>query len=159
MKYSFEFFGGMAILLLMAFTLAQIIEPTSLSNSVSVYEEMTENNIETTTELPVACTKDAMTCSDGSSVGRVAPDCVFASCPITEIIPPPTGVVLCPEKVRADRMCLAVYQPVCGSFRGQCSDIGCSIEQKTFGNGCNACSQKDVISYTEGECGIESSTI
>jgi len=30
---------------------------------------------------PVACTKEAKLCPDGSAVGRVAPDCEFAPCP------------------------------------------------------------------------------
>ncbi len=30
---------------------------------------------------PVACTMDAKICSDGSAVGRIAPDCEFAPCP------------------------------------------------------------------------------
>lgn len=30
---------------------------------------------------PVACTTDAKVCSDGSTVGRVGPDCEFAACP------------------------------------------------------------------------------
>lgn len=38
-------------------------------------------------EEPVACTMDAMMCPDGSYVGRVAPDCNFAMCPV------PAGVV------------------------------------------------------------------
>ena len=29
----------------------------------------------------VICTMDALVCSDGSSVGRVAPDCEFSPCP------------------------------------------------------------------------------
>ncbi|MFH1462162.1 MAG: hypothetical protein ABIG08_00455 [bacterium] len=32
-------------------------------------------------EEPVACTMDAKLCSDGSYVGRVAPNCEFAPCP------------------------------------------------------------------------------
>jgi len=32
----------------------------------------------------VVCTMDAKECSDGSFVGRVAPDCEFASCPNEE---------------------------------------------------------------------------
>ncbi len=32
-------------------------------------------------EEPMPCTQDALVCSDGSTVGRVAPDCAFASCP------------------------------------------------------------------------------
>ena len=33
------------------------------------------------TEKPVACTEEAKICSDGSSVGRIPPDCEFAECP------------------------------------------------------------------------------
>ena len=32
----------------------------------------------------VACTKDAKLCSDGSSVGRVGPNCEFAPCPAVD---------------------------------------------------------------------------
>lgn len=32
---------------------------------------------------PIACTADAMMCPDGSYVGRVAPDCKFAMCPVS----------------------------------------------------------------------------
>lgn len=31
--------------------------------------------------LPVACTMDAKMCPDGTSVGRVGPNCEFAPCP------------------------------------------------------------------------------
>ncbi len=37
---------------------------------------------------PISCTADAMLCPDGSSVGRVGPDCRFAPCP--DIVPPTT---------------------------------------------------------------------
>lgn len=36
------------------------------------------------TEEPVACTMDARVCPDGSSVGRVPPNCEFEECPIVE---------------------------------------------------------------------------
>ncbi len=42
------------------------------------YAEEVAGNVATN---PVACTMDAKTCSDGSSVSRVAPDCKFALCP------------------------------------------------------------------------------
>lgn len=32
-------------------------------------------------EEPVFCTMDAKVCPDGSSVGRIAPNCEFAPCP------------------------------------------------------------------------------
>jgi len=38
------------------------------------------------TEEPVACTMDAKVCPDGSYVGRVAPDCNFAECPVAEFL-------------------------------------------------------------------------
>jgi murein DD-endopeptidase MepM/ murein hydrolase activator NlpD len=43
-------------------------------------------NIDTnpTTTEPVACTKEARICPDGSAVGRVGPNCEFAPCPIIE---------------------------------------------------------------------------
>ena len=34
------------------------------------------------TQIPVACTMDAKQCPDGSYVGRVAPLCNFAACPV-----------------------------------------------------------------------------
>lgn len=34
----------------------------------------------------IACTMDAKLCSDGSFVGRIAPDCNFASCPKEDLI-------------------------------------------------------------------------
>lgn len=37
-------------------------------------------------EEPVACTMEAKLCSDGSYVGRVAPDCDFALCPKEDLI-------------------------------------------------------------------------
>jgi nitrosocyanin len=37
---------------------------------------------------PVACTLDAKVCPDGSSVGRVAPDCEFAACPTASTAQP-----------------------------------------------------------------------
>jgi len=35
----------------------------------------------TPTATPTACTQEAMICPDGSSVGRVGPNCEFAPCP------------------------------------------------------------------------------
>jgi hypothetical protein len=46
-----------------------------------------------TQNIPVACTADAKLCPDGSSVGRVAPDCEFAPCP---------DGCACPEGYRKD---------------------------------------------------------
>lgn len=37
-------------------------------------------------EEKIACTEEAKLCSDGSSVGRMAPDCNFAPCPKENLI-------------------------------------------------------------------------
>ena len=34
-----------------------------------------------------ACTMEAKICSDGTSVGRTAPNCEFANCPVENIVP------------------------------------------------------------------------
>ena len=49
---------------------------------------------------------------------------------------------LCPEE--RPEMCTMDYNPVCG----QLSDGSF----KTYSNGCNACSDPKVISYSQGEC-------
>jgi hypothetical protein len=35
--------------------------------------------------MDIACTMDAMICPDGSAVGRIAPDCRFAECPVMPV--------------------------------------------------------------------------
>jgi len=40
-----------------------------------------QKSLGTAENEPVACTMDAKICPDGTSVGRVAPDCEFAPCP------------------------------------------------------------------------------
>ena len=51
---------------------------------VEVPEQPAAPAEEPAVEEPVACTMDAKVCPDGSSVGRVAPDCEFAACPEVE---------------------------------------------------------------------------
>lgn len=72
--------------------LAALIIPISVS-ALSVDEiraqiqtlmqqiEQLQGQIKTLTTTPVACTMDAKICPDGSSVGRVGPNCEFAACP------------------------------------------------------------------------------
>lgn len=43
----------------------------------------TTKNIKTLPTQPVACTMEVKECPDGSSVGRIAPSCNFAPCPLT----------------------------------------------------------------------------
>jgi len=57
----------------------------------------------------VACTMEAMLCSDGSSVGRVGPNCEFAECPILPFDSGVEGVVMlgptCPVIREGDDSC------------------------------------------------------
>jgi len=51
---------------------------------------------------PVACTKEAKVCPDGSAVGRTGPSCEFAPCPgdVTSAPPPADGGVVCTADVK-----------------------------------------------------------
>lgn len=56
----------------------------------------------TNTEL-AACTLEAKMCPDGSSVGRVAPSCEFALCPLPNVEIPEVGIsFVTPAGYRAD---------------------------------------------------------
>ncbi len=76
------------------------------------YQKVISNPKEVVTPTPtagVACTLEAKICPDGSSVGRVPPDCEFAPCPITsqennrKRTKSPTGYE-CPENNYVDCM-------------------------------------------------------
>lgn len=95
------------------------------------------------------CTKDAKLCSDGSSVGREAPNCEFAACPNSA---PPTGSVACSSDQRLVDMCTEQYQPVCAAYQVQCVTTPCNPVPKTYSNSCFACMDNNVLSYTDGEC-------
>ena len=95
------------------------------------------------------CQEDAKVCPDGSSVGRVAPNCEFAACPNASA---PTGSVACTSDQRLVDMCTEQYQPVCAAYQVQCITAPCNPVPKTYGNSCFACMDKNVISYTAGEC-------
>lgn len=100
-------------------------------------------------EEPVACTMDAKQCPDGSYVGRVGPDCEFAACPAEE---PYAEAVVCTDEQKQAEFCTMEYAPVCGLVDVQCFTTPCDPVPETFGNGCSACAQGNVISYTEGAC-------
>lgn len=58
-------------------------EDAELNGGTELIEEEFNGGVE---DEAVFCTMDAMECPDGSFVGRVAPDCEFASCPVSETI-------------------------------------------------------------------------
>ena len=115
----------------------------------------------------VACTEEAKICPDGSSVGRVGPDCNFAPCP--QIIGgdvdehgciPSAGYSWCEEKQKCLRVweedcgaiaCTMEYAPVCALVQVQCIRAPCNPVEQTFGNKCMADAQDANILY-EGEC-------
>jgi putative hemolysin len=82
----------------------------------------------------VACTEEAKLCPDGSAVGRVAPDCEFAPCPVQ-----PKVTHVCTAAEKEANICTMDYNQVCG------------LDGKTYGNGCGACAA-GVDSWEKGEC-------
>lgn len=62
----------------------------------------------------------------------------------------PPGATLCPSE--RGEFCIELYQPVCGFFdpkKIQCIKYPCA---QTFSNSCFACSNEDILYYTDGEC-------
>jgi hypothetical protein len=98
---------------------------------------------------PVACTMDAKICPDGSAVGRVGPNCEFASCP-GETETPKT--IMCSPESRQAQACTKEYRPVCGLVEVQCVTTPCNPVPETFSNACSACATGNVTSYTVGSC-------
>lgn len=95
---------------------------------------------------PVACTMDAKMCPDGSFVGRTGPNCEFAACSNE------AEVTVCTEAMRSQQFCTREYAPVCGLVEVQCVTTPCDPVPETFSNGCTACAQGNVSSYTSGSC-------
>ena len=58
----------------------------------------------------------------------------------------------CPE-VRPE-ICTADYIPVCADVQVQCITTPCDPIPQTFSNACTACSNQNVLSYSEGACTI-----
>jgi plastocyanin len=59
-----------------------------LENLETEMPTIPENGNSSVDETNVACTSDAKQCPDGSSVGRVAPNCEFAPCPNRSVADP-----------------------------------------------------------------------
>ena len=91
------------------------------------------------------CTQESMMCPDGSYVGRTGPNCEFAPCPGNP------KMTYCNPESRNAQYCIELYKPVCGWFSPeiQCIKYPCA---QTFGNGCVACHNSEILYYTEGEC-------
>ncbi len=69
---------------------------------------------------PIACMADAKLCPDGSSVGRIPPNCEFAECPTTTIsITTTTTIVTTTTKAIAQQTCDSICKSK-GYQRGTC---------------------------------------
>lgn len=81
----------------------------------------------------------------------------LAACTETGTLPPgelETGVAACVDP--RPELCTQDYRPVCGlrDTGVRCVTTPCdSTERVTYGNACSACSNPDVLGYTEGVCG------
>lgn len=102
-----------------------------------------------------ACPADARQCPDGSFVGRSGPDCTFEACPAATQDTDTSEVIVCDAESKAAQMCTMEYAPVCGLVAVQCVTTPCNPVPETFSNGCSACAQGNVISYTRGACPVE----
>ena len=82
--------------------------------------------------------------------------CCLAACTETATIPPsemPSGLAQCVEP--RPQLCTQDYRPVCGlrDTGVRCVTTPCeSTERLTYGNACSACSNPDVLGYTDGMC-------
>ncbi len=70
-----------------------------------------------------------------------------------EIIDVEPQVITCTPDQR-NRFCTKEYNPVCGLTQVECITTPCDPVPQTYGNGCSACSEERVISYTMGECSV-----
>ena len=101
----------------------------------------------------VVCTMDAKICPDGSSVGRVAPDCNFASCPAliggdkdSHGCIPSAGYSWCEEKQK----CLRVWEEDCNASAG----VGAQIANPASVNCINNNGTLKIVDTNEGQIGI-----
>ncbi len=69
--------------------------------------------------------------------------------------PPTPSLERCPENQRPE-MCAQFYKPVCGQLQNTSEKAGAEQkperEWKTYGNGCSACADHQVIGYRPGAC-------
>ena len=91
-------------------------------------------------------------------------ECVDAGNPIMESYPRQCAAngktyveeikdfVYCTEEQRNVDACIEIYQPVCGFVEVQCITAPCDPVPQTFSNNCFACTNENVLYYTEGEC-------
>ncbi len=117
------------------------------ATDVAVVLEKLKGEEDVPVKNTVACPLDAKVCLDGTTVGREGEDCEFSACPAES-----NKVVTCVPEQRNLNACIELYAPVCGAVQVQCVTTPCNPIEQTFSNSCFACTDENVISYTEGEC-------
>lgn len=90
--------------------------------------------------LPTVCSMDALVCPDGSSVGRVLPNCKFADCPTVPAHPVAGPLCFVGQKTCADGT-------VVGLTPGTCDFLPCP----TPASAVNCASYQD-YDIASGEC-------
>jgi len=95
--------------------------------------------------VPKACTQEAKICPDGSSVGRIGPNCEFPTCPESKL-----KINECNASQRG-QSCEDGYNPVCAWYNQsiKCVKYPCA---GTYANSCEACRDVKVAYWTEGPC-------
>lgn len=91
----------------------------------------------------------------GSACGPEAETC-FAVCSMICEVPeedaPVSHSTVCSPESKLAQICTMEYAPVCGAVDIQCITTPCDPVEQTFSNGCSACGQGNVDSYTQGAC-------
>jgi len=89
------------------------------------------------------------------NVGSVSPveERVESASPDSPVLDLPNSAsVTCTEEMKSAEICTMEYAPVCGLVDVQCVTTPCPPIAETFSNGCSACGQGNVDSYTQGAC-------
>jgi hypothetical protein len=107
------------------------------------------NPIPPPTAAGTVCPQDVKQCPDGSFVSRHGVNCTFDVCGGEG-----SGVqsVACKPNERLVDACTEQYDPVCAAYQVQCITAPCNPVPKKYSNSCFACMDKNVISYSKGEC-------
>lgn len=77
------------------------------------------------------------------AAGLCVTGCAETDAPLPDPLPPDLAQCVDPRP----QLCTQDYRPVCGV-----RDTGVSTERQTYGNACTACSNPDVLGYSEGMC-------
>jgi len=78
--------------------------------------------------------------------------CLFLLLGISIAQPGPNEFYCHSNYPRVPEFCPEIYEPVCAKFQVKCFRAPCPLLQREYPNGCSACENPNVVSYTVGEC-------